>query len=139
MDLMTESQRQLERDEGRKPKIYYDTLNIPTIGIGFNLKEGLDNEEIDFIFQHRWKRILAELKAKAPFLLTLDDARLGALMNMAYNMGIPRLLGFTKMLEALSVGDYVKAGNEARNSFWYSQVGSRAVRIVEQIETGVWK
>src|SRR5712692_276836 len=132
MDLMTESQRQLERDEGRKPKIYYDTLNIPTIGIGFNLKEGLDNEEIDFIFQHRWKRILAELKAKAPFLLTLDDVRLGAMMNMAWNMGIPRLLGFTKMFDALAASNFTKAADEARNSYWYSQVGARAVRIVRQ-------
>lgn len=137
--LYEKSKSQLERDEGVRKSIYYDTLNVPTIGIGFNLKEGLTFEEIDLVFKHRWARLYEELCSRLPWVSTLDEARQGVLVNMAYNLGVPRLLGFKNMLAAIAAGEWDKARSEALNSIWHSQVGQRASRLAEQLRTGVWQ
>lgn len=140
MDALYEkSKAQLERDEGRLKKLYYDTLQIPTIGIGFNLKEGLDDYEIDLIFQNRWDKLYTELHERLPWVETLDEARLGVLMNMAYNLGVPRLLLFKNMLAAISEGKWQEAKAHALNSIWHSQVGARASRLADQLLVGEWR
>lgn len=128
---------QLIRDEGYKTTIYYDTLNIPTIGVGFNLKEGLDNEEIDWILEHRLEKVIKEVLTRLPWVKALDAARQNAVYNMAYNMGVPRLLQFQKMLKALESSQWVEASNQILNSYWHTQVTARSNRIAKQIETGV--
>lgn len=137
--LYAASKKQLERDEGVRKDIYFDTLNIPTIGIGFNLKEGLTYEEIDLIFRHRWEKLRDELRNRLPWVEELDEARYGALLNMAYNMGVPRLLQFANMLAAIRLKEWSKVKAHALNSIWHSQVGPRAVRLAEQLETGEWR
>lgn len=119
--------------------MYMDSLNIPTIGIGFNLKEGLTDEEVALLFKHRWESMLTELLRFIPWAGTLDEARLGALLNMAWNLGVPKLLGFANMLTALRLGEWSKAKAHALNSIWASQVGKRAYRIATQLETGEWQ
>lgn len=138
-DLKRNAKKQLERDEGRKAKLYYDSLNIPTIGIGRNLKRGLSEDEIDYLFTNDYNDHLRELLEALPWAGTLDEARLGALLNMAFNLGIPKLLLFDGMLGALKKGDWEKAAYHAKNSLWYSQVGARALRICKQFETGEWQ
>lgn len=130
---------QLGRDEGVMKNLYYDSLNIPTIGIGINLKEGLDDEEIELLFNHRWGKLYNELLRAFPWAEDLDEARLGALMNMAFNLGIPRLSKFVSMLPALQEGRWADAARHALNSLWASQVKKRAVRIAKQFETGEWQ
>ena len=53
-----------------------------------------------------------------------------AIYNMAYNLGITRLSKFKKMIAAIESGNYDQAGEEAKDSQWYNQVGNRAERIV---------
>ena len=137
--LKTNSKSQLERDEGRRKEIYYDSLNVPTIGIGINLKEGLDDEEIDWLFFHRWEKSVMELQRSLPWTAALDEARLGALSNMAFNMGVPRLLQFKNMLKALEEQRWEDAEKHALNSIWSSQVKGRAVRVARQLRTGKWE
>ena len=138
VELHNKIKAQLERDEGRRSKLYYDSLNIPTIGIGINLKEGLSSNAVDFLFDEKLNIIFNELVLCLPWSLNLDEARLGALINMAYNLGVPRLLGFKKLLAALQSEQWGEARIQALNSIWSSQVGSRAMRVAQQFETGVW-
>lgn len=129
---------QLERDEKRSRFLYYDRFNIPTIGIGRNLRRPLSEDEIDYLFKNDYDDHYKELEEALPWAAELDEARFGALLNMTFNMGVPRLLGFVNMLAALKAGDYEAAGNHAMNSLWYSQVGTRGPRVVQQLKTGVW-
>lgn len=138
-DLKRNSKKQLERDEGRKANLYYDSLNIPTIGIGRNLKRPLSEDEIDYLFDNDYNEHLRELLVAFPWAGSLDEARLGALLNMAFNLGIPKLSGFKNMLEALKDSRWLDASAHAKNSVWYSQVGARALRICKQFETGEWQ
>lgn len=137
--LYAKSKVQLERDEGRRNKIYRDSEGIETIGVGINLQIGLTNEEVDLLFQHRWKKTLSELLTNLPWAADLDEARLGALQNMAFNLGLPRLKGFVKLLDALKHRRWEEARKQALDSTWATQVGARSLRLATTFETGEWK
>jgi lysozyme len=126
-------------DEGWRNQVYRDTLGIATWGVGFNLNEGFSNEEIDFCLDLRIKRIANELLQACPWAEFLDEVRRNALLNMAYNLGVPRLLGFKKLLAALQSGDWKQAQMAALNSLWHSQVPARSSRIADEFLTGVKK
>lgn len=73
------------------------------------------------------------------FAHLLDDARLDVLINMCFNLGIYRLLGFKKMLAALERRDYIQASIEMMDSRWAKQVGGRAVELSVQMQTGMYQ
>jgi lysozyme len=77
-----------------------------------------------------------EVVARWPWMQALDETRKVAIMDMAYNLGVPRLTLFRRMLAALRDGDWETAATEARASRWYQQVGRRAVEVVHMIRTG---
>jgi lysozyme len=137
--IFKKSAKQLERDEGKQPKPYRDSLGIVTIGIGISLEDGLDEEEMQWLLRHRWTKTYEELLNRAPWIVNLDEVRVGALMNMAYNMGVPRLMGFQKMLASLAEGKWAEAGEHARNSIWSTQTTKRANRVINQFITGEWQ
>ena len=136
MTFKEQVQRQLERDEKRSALLYYDSLNIPTIGIGRNLKRGLSEDEIDYLFTNDYNSHLKEMLEAFPWAADLDEPRKAALLNMCFNMGVPVMKTFTSTLAALKEGRWEDAARHARNSKWYSQVGHRGPRVVKQFETG---
>lgn len=126
---------QLRRDEGVKYEPYVDSQGNTTIGIGTKLP--LTDEEVNALMEIRLTHISYELLLALPWIARIDDVHRSALRNMAYNMGVPRLLKFVKMLAAMESGDWKLAAREALDSDWYHQVGPRATRLAKQIETGV--
>jgi len=129
---------QLIRDEGLRLKPYRDTVGKLTIGVGRNLDDnGITRDEAECLLHNDLARVYAELHHALPDL-SLDPVRGAVLGNMAFNMGIGRLLGFRKMLAALRVGDFAQAAVEMLDSDWATQVGSRAHRLARQMETGEW-
>jgi lysozyme len=55
---------------------------------------------------------------------------------MAFNLGIPRLSAFSNMWGALEDGDYKQAAVEMLDSRWARQVGRRAAKLSQMMETG---
>jgi lysozyme len=134
---------QLARDEGKKPSAYQDSLGYWTIGIGTCIDSrvgcGLTEAEIELLCSNRVQQAKKALADAFPWAAALDDARMGALVNMAYQMGIHRLSGFKKFLAALQAGDYAAAAKEMLDSLWaQEQSPARASRLSIQIQTGVW-
>lgn len=133
-------QRQLESDEGRRALPYRDSKGILTIGIGRNLESrGLRQKEIDFLFQNDVKDLQEGLTAALPWVSRLDPVRANALLDMAF-MGVPRLLGFSKMLTALREARWEDAAREALDSKWAREdvQPSRSVRVATMFLTGQW-
>ena len=131
---------QLEIDEGRKTKPYTCTAGKLTIGVGRNLQDvGLRQKEIDFLLQNDIEECYTELLRRWPWIEQLDAVRTEALLNMAFNMGLPTLAKFKKMFAALRAEQYSEAAKEALTSQWSKQVGARAQRIAHQIEFGKYK
>ena len=122
--------KDLKRDEGFRSKPYHDSEGYLTIGYGTLLKKGISKEEAGLLLGCRMREILTELKARAPVQFNLLPRHVRrALGNMAYNLGVPRLLQFKCMWRALENEDFSKAADEALKSKWARQVGQRAERI----------
>jgi lysozyme len=129
---------QLTRDEGFRQFVYLDSAQKQTIGIGFNLTDvGISLQEAKAILGMRLQ-VLRDSLGQYAWYLGIDDIRQGAVLNMAYNLGIAGLLHFPHFIAALARKDYASAAQEMRNSVWYTQVGDRGARLAAQIETGVW-
>lgn len=127
----------LIRDEGLHLKPYLCTANKLTIGVGRNLDDvGISEEEAQILLDHDIAACVADLDRSLPWWHDLSEARQRALLNMRFNLGLSRLLGFKQMLAALERGDYETAAAQALDSQWAKQVGDRAQRIAALIRQG---
>ena len=148
----------LIKHEGLVLTVYQDTLGIDTIGIGRNLKDrGISDEElkdmgiasIEDIYQYGITDVDAvylatndveiverELLAAHPCVDSLDSVRQLILMDMAFNMGVPRLRKFKNMWAAIHNEDFTTAAKEMLDSRWANQVKSRATKLAHAMHHG---
>lgn len=137
--------QQLSRDEGRKHCVYRDHLGFWTVGVGFLVDDrkpgaGLRDEEIDFILANRVALIESDLSRRYPWFVLLNEARRGALVNMAFQLGVTGLAGFRNMLTAIGEKRWADAERHALDSKWAQQdTPERARRVARQIRTGEWQ
>ncbi len=131
--------KQLKRHEGVRTHAYKCSANMITVGVGRNIDEngglGLSDDEIDYLLENDIKRCKQELIA-LPWFVDLDSVRQDAIINLCFNLGMTRLLGFKNALAAMEAGDHPKAAAEFYDSRWAKQVGSRADEVCEMIRTG---
>lgn len=129
-------EKQLIIDEEIRLKPYNCSEGKLTIGIGRNLEDrGLSLEEAMFLLHNDIASTMKECE-QLPFWLKLSDVRQQVVANMCFNMGMPKLLGFKRMMAALADGHYIAAAIEMEGSLWFSQVGDRAVRLVKMMREG---
>ena len=158
---LDEIKQRLAVHEGFRSKPYRCTSGKLTIGIGRNIEDNpFTEEELRLVDKDYMEKgitkaqafaILArdimqfdfELRKKIPFYANLDDERQYALLDMAFNMGIGNskkgLLSFKKMLSYMGTGFYKQAAAECLNSKYGRELPTRAGRIANTIETGVFK
>ena len=135
MDKMIE---QLVDHEGLELHPYEDSLGIITIGVGRNLEErGISEDEAFYLLGNDIEIIWDELIKQHPIVEDLDDQRQMILLDMAFNMGVPRLGKFKKMWAAIEDGDMIEASKQALDSRWADQVGRRAERLAERLISGL--
>lgn len=103
-----------------------------TFGTGFTF---LTADESRAVLSIRMQTIFAQLTARLPWVDSLDDARQRALTNMAFNLGVDGLLGFTTFLRLIQNSD-AQAADDLMRTKWAGQIGARASRIAEAIRTG---
>ena len=138
---------QLKRDEGFRADVYEDTVGKRTIGYGHNLDANplpdlefpITEVQATQILGKDVERTSRHLVLNLPWVTALDDARYGVLQNMAFNMGVPGLLMFHHDIQDTEIGNYVQSAADMKDSKWYTEVGDRAVRLVEQMLTGEWQ
>tara|TARA_R110002126_G_scaffold69484_5_gene175388 strand:+ start:362 stop:790 length:429 start_codon:yes stop_codon:yes gene_type:complete len=128
----------IELNEGYRRYKYVDTVGIETIGIGFNLEEGFSREESRKVLQMRMGKFINELSRAIPAYCSVSSIRKIVLLDMAYNLGIGRLLKFKKMISALDRGDFEAAAKELLDSTYARQVKGRAQRNAHMMATGEW-
>ena len=124
--------------EGLELYPYEDSLGITTIGVGRNLEErGISEDEAFYLLGNDIEIIWDELIEKHPIVEDLDDQRQMIMLNMAFNMGVPRLGKFKKMWAAIESGDMEEASKQALDSRWANQVGRRADELAERLISGL--
>ncbi|WP_042298943.1 glycoside hydrolase family protein [Paraburkholderia kururiensis] len=143
LDLMD---KELRRDEGVRYVKYLDTKGIPTTGVGHNLlasplpagwKFPLNDAQVDQLLDHDLTVTFAGLDLHLPWWRKLDEVRQRVIANMAFNLGVDKLLGFKNTLAAVQRGAYAIAAAGMKASAWYKQVGDRSVRLCKAMESGV--
>lgn len=119
----------IKQAEGFRAMAYQDSIGIWTIGYGTNLQE----LEIDRAQAERWLQARvweSEQEAQRfPWYERLNGPRKRVIVEMLYNLGLTRFVGFIKMLGALDRNRYDLAADEMMRSKWASQVGVRATRL----------
>ena len=129
--------QELKRDEGVKLKAYQDTVGIWTIGIGRNLQDvGVSMDEAEYMLANDIDVAVGELQRTFDWFEGLSDARQRVCINMCFNLGLTRLLGFKKFLAAMAIGDWETAGIEMLDSKWSRQVGVRSTRLKDLLLEG---
>ena len=144
--------------EGLRLQVYQDTLGIDTIGIGRNLEDrGITQEELDwmdipnikavyeygiteadamYLAQNDVQIVEEELLRAHPCVEDLDAVRQLVLMDMAFNMGVPRLRKFAKMWNAVHENKFDIAAKEMLDSRWAIQVKSRSTKLAHAMHHG---
>ena len=117
--------------EGWRGMPYYDTLGNKTIGYGTLLP--LTKAEGEMLLRHRLGLVEKELRERLAFFDGLPETIRDVLLDMAYNMGVPRLMRFEKTLAAAERGDWETMAEEMTDSRWYRQVGRRAEELVATV------
>lgn len=125
-----------------------------TIGVGRNLDGNpLTSKEIAFVGHNcREKAITKEqaiyllgndiahhacaLNENIPWWTFLDEVRGRVLVDMCFNMGVIKLLGFKNTLSSIRSGAYSRAADGMAASLWYIQVGMRGKRLEKMMRTG---
>jgi len=127
---------QLVFHEGYRKYPYKDTEGHLTIGYGYNLDvnglpkdicKELTTRKID----ENWTKLI-----RNDWFSQLSVVRKKVILDMAYNLGVPGLYKFKKMIQALKKEDYDKASDEMLNSLWAKQVKGRAIRLAKMMRTG---
>jgi lysozyme len=146
----------LREDEGLKLKPYKCPAGKKTIGYGFNMEANKLPDFIDhYLMQHgfiatemaeylldkKLTEVINEVKAVLPkdVWKALTPRRREVVVMMAYNMGNGFLEGshkWPKFCAALYSNNTEEVCREMKNSAWHSQVGERAVKLIEMYRKG---
>ncbi len=130
----------IKAHEGYSAKPYRDTHGVLTVGWGHNMEARthtvvLTNGEIprETLLQLFHEDLMeADSDAQRFFaeFRYLPEHRKAVLVEMAYNMGLPRLNGFILFRKALYAKDWWRAAFEMLDSEWHREdVGERAVTL----------
>ena len=115
----------IKRHEGVETHCYKDHSGLETIGVGRCIATGslgLSDDEIDYLLDNDIVRCI--------------KVRREALIDLCFNLGLTRLLGFKKALAAIEASEWEIAKIELLDSRWADQVGNRSEIIAEMIRTG---
>ena len=136
---------EITADEGKVLEIYKDHLGYPTVGVGHLILEG--DEEFGQpigtkITETRCDELLfrdlniglseCEDRFHNNWIDWPEEVKL-IIANMAFNLGLTRLVKFKKMFAALNKGDYKLASEEGLDSRWAKQVYNRAKRLMNRL------
>lgn len=120
----------IKEEEGFRGTPYKDTLGYPTIGYGTKLP--LSKDEAEVLLKLRLDNMKKELQGrmfKAYGDIDLPKQVWEILYHMSYQLGVPNLMNFKKMLRAIVRGKYIKASREMLDSKWALQTPNRAERL----------
>jgi lysozyme len=153
--FLAESIAMLTRNEGSRRRMYHDSLGIPTIGVGLNLRrpdakellaavgadyervmEGnaISDQQIEQLLVREIEECLADLRVLVPgFDRYPHDARL-VLLDMRFNLGPNRLREFKYTLADIRAGKYASAAARIEKTPYARQVGPRAVRNCDKLK-----
>jgi len=137
--------KQLEIDEGVELKIYLDSKNLATCGIGHLIIKGdeewnkpigtpITRSRVEALFVKDIQSVINDCKKLFTNFEELEEEIKQIIANMMFNMGLTRLSKFVKLIAAIKAKNFKEAANQMANSNWAKQVGARATRLITRME-----
>lgn len=135
-------------DEGWRSLVYDDATGKPigpgsvvcgnpTIGYGWALnKQPMPQALGQVVLREFLTERVLQLHHRAPWVRHLAAERRAVLYELAYNLGVGGVLGFTKMLAALEAGDYRTAAVELLDSAAGRKLTTRYLALAYRLEHG---
>jgi lysozyme len=131
--------KQVIANEGIRKTAYKDTLNNWTIGVGhlirlpdeeYLLDKELTDLEVDQIFVTDLNQAIDDAR-KFIDADSIPDEAFEVVVDMAFNLGLPKLMAFQNFQQALRDKDFVKASFEMLDSLWAKQLPNRSKRLAK--------
>lgn len=145
----------LIKNEGMRFKPYVCPAGYLTIGVGRNLdlnplteceKDvigdvmlGINKEQAFFLLRHDVDKVCKQLDEKLPWWKDLDGERQFVMIDLCFNLGIHKLLGFKNTLLYIAQGNYEKAADNLLLSRYAQQVKKRAQRNANCLRNGKYE
>ncbi len=128
--------------EGKSRSAYQDSLGYWTIGIGRlcdkRMNAGLSEDEMAYLLNNDLNSSRKEL-SYYDWFNKLDAVRQGVLIELHFNLGIEKLLGFKQMIASVKSGYYLNASSQLLKSVWAKQVGEkRANDMASRLKNGIY-
>ena len=126
----------LIKHEGIELKPYRCTSDKLTIGVGRNLDDnGISHETAMQMLTEDIDAAVEDLRRNLTWFDAAPVPVQEALVNLAFNMGMPNLMQFRKTLILLRDGSWGRAADELLDSRYATQVGYRAVEVADMIRS----
>ncbi len=126
----------IKKHEGLRLTPYRCSSQKISIGWGRNLQDnGITLEEAETMLQNDVGNAIKEAES-LPFFSFLNEPRQAVIVDMIFNLGLPRFGMFKKMIAAIEKEHWHVAADEMLNSRWARQVGKRANTLSEMMRTG---
>lgn len=146
--LLDKARAQLAVHEGRKNIPYKDTKRLWTVGIGHLIGDGkslpaewnrtFSDAEIDALFAKDFEKHL-KIAQKTPGWGLANETQKLAMIDLAFNMGAwfsTPTWRAGETVAALARGAFADAAERLKSSAWASQVGDRAVTVINELASG---
>ena len=144
MDDFPQVRKELEEDEGCIYEIYLDHLGYPTFGIGHLVRKEDPEYGKEVGTEVSEERVINAFEDDVATTITdctkifrnwnslPEEARL-VTANMCFQLGMPNLKKFKKMISACNRSKWDEMASEMRNSRWHKQTTARAERLIKRI------
>ncbi len=134
---MSRLHEMLIRHEGLRLKPYRDTVGKLTIGVGRNLDDvGITREEALMLLDNDIAKVRREVNRAFRWFAQLNLVRKNVVLNMVFNIGLPRFRQFKKTIAAIKAKDWEEAASQMLDSRWARQVGRRARELAAMMKHG---
>lgn len=126
----------IKRHEGFSAKPYRCSQGFMTIGYGRNVESrGITESEAELLLYNDIESAV-DSAVLLEYWHSLNEVRRRVIIEMIFNLGLPKFLEFSKMRLALLDHDYFKAADEMIDSLWAKQVGGRAKTLANMMRLG---
>lgn len=136
---------EIEADEGCEYKIYRCSEGYPTAGIGHLLTEWdeeyydkpigtpVSEEQVQEWFVNDVQVAIRDCQDIFNSFDKLPEDLQHVFVNMAFQLGGPRLRKFRKMIAAVEMEDYNEVAAQMEDSRWFKQTTKRAQRLIDRV------
>lgn len=136
--------KEIEADEGCKYESYRCSEGYPTAGIGHLLTEWdeeysepigtpISEEKVQEWFEKDVQVAINDCQDIFNNFGSLPEDIQHVLINMAFQLGGPRLRKFKKLIASVEMEDYREMSLEMEDSRWFKQTTNRAQRLIDRV------